>query len=130
MSGLRFILFNMLHRAIKESGAKIVKPLRGGLTITILVYQGRTWLALSRDDIAPSDQEIETVRAHFPYVIPDAELRLDYWSRPECFVMSWDNTDITKLDNKPPAKTRKRIIKRSAGEGIQLSLFEDPQKTK
>jgi hypothetical protein len=91
MNNLRFSLFNLLHDARKHSGQKVSRTLRGGLTVTVLSFNGRTWLALSRRDVAPSDVEIKTITDQFPATIPMTAER--YWSRPTCHVIEWDNAD-------------------------------------
>lgn len=67
---LRSILFNLMHQATKSQGVRFSKTLRGGLTITVMVYDGETWLALSRPNIEPSQQEIDTMIYSWPYSIP------------------------------------------------------------
>ena len=67
---LREILFDLLHRATKSQGARFSHTLGGGLTLIVMVYGGKTWLALSRPDILPSLVEFETVSRNWPYPIP------------------------------------------------------------
>jgi len=134
-TSLRVILFDLNHRATKTQGVRFSKTLGGGLVITVMVFDGKTWLALSRPDVLPSRAELETIAGYWPYAIPPAATEAE---REYSLVLCWTTPSVGEFVNLPHSKGVSMETPPDRGrksEGVspvrQLSFFDEnaPVKT-
>lgn len=123
MNKLREILFSINHRATKEQGVRVSRTLSGGLIVTVMVHEGATWLALSRNNSVPSSIEVETVLRHFPYTPPPFSAR---YEKGYNVVMSWKTPTEGQFVNLPhlSEKGNTLVKQKKPSVAFQMSLFD------
>lgn len=114
MYTLTDILHTLLYHARKTPGIKYASTLRGGLQITVMIYNGETWVALARPRVLPSITEVKTICNHWPEAVPANRVIIKDEAKNQVIV-HWLESPIPIVIS--------REIEQDQDEQLELPLF-------